>query len=122
MKRLVLIDDEDDIREVLKHSIEYTKDWTVQDAAGGEAGLELVRRVHPDAVLLDVMMPDMDGREVFRRLRRDPETEGLPVIFITASLQKNEIRELEELRPAGVLAKPFDPLTIADEIAGILGW
>ncbi len=121
-KKLVIVDDEDDIREVLRHAIEFTKDWTVLDASDGAAGLALIRRELPDAALLDVMMPKLSGRDLFRALREEAQTASIPVIFLTASLQKQDVRELEALGPKAVLAKPFDPLTIADQVEEILGW
>jgi len=121
-KKVVIVDDENDIREILRNALELTKDWIVLEAANGEAGLELVRQEMPDVVLLDVMMPRMDGREVFRVLRQDVKTSEIPVIFITASLQKQDVRALEAMGPLAVLAKPFDPLEIADKISELLGW
>jgi two-component system, OmpR family, alkaline phosphatase synthesis response regulator PhoP len=121
-KKIVIVDDENDIREILRHAIELIKDWTVLEAKDGASGLELIGREKPDAILLDVMMPNMDGREVFRRLRENPATTDIPTIFITASLQRAEVRALEELGPIAVLAKPFDPLEIVRKISDLLGW
>ena len=121
-KKLVIIDDEDDIREVLRHALEFTRDWIIFDARDGQAGLELIQREHPDAVVLDVMMPKMNGREVFRAIRSDAATAEMPVIFLTASVQRKDIRELEELGPTAVLTKPFDPTDISERIAELLGW
>lgn len=122
MRKIVIVDDENDIREILRNSIELTKDWTVLEASDGLKAIELIRREMPDAIVLDVMMPSIDGREVFRRLRQDVATKSIPVVFLTASLQRHEVRALEALGPEAVLAKPFDPLTIANEISEILGW
>jgi CheY-like chemotaxis protein len=121
-KKIVIVDDEDDIREILRHSLELTKDWIVMEASEGKRALELIRRESPDAIVLDVMMPSIDGREVFRQLREDPATATIPVVFLTASLQRHEVRALEALGPAAVFAKPFDPLAIADQISDLLGW
>lgn len=122
LRKIVIVDDEDDIREVLRHAIEFAKDWHVLDARDGEEGLALIVRELPDAVLLDVMMPKLGGREVFRALKKDDATAGIPVVFLTASLQKQDLRDLELLGPRAVLAKPFDPMTIADQIEQALGW
>jgi CheY-like chemotaxis protein len=121
-KKIVIVDDENDIREILRNSIELTKDWIVYESADGLEALEVIRREMPDAIVLDVMMPSIDGREVFRSLREDPVTTKIPVVFLTASLQRHEVRALEALGPVAVLAKPFDPLTIASEISSLLGW
>ena len=116
------MDDEKDIREILRHAIELTTKWTVVEASDGILGLELVRRELPDAVILDVMMPRMDGREVFRQLRHDPSIKSIPVIFLTASLQKQDVRALQELGPVAILEKPFDPIEIVSDISRLLGW
>lgn len=121
-KRIVIVEDEKDIRAILRHAIELIKGWSVLEAADGAAGLELIQRELPDAILLDVMMPKIDGRELFRRLRQNESTQSIPVIFITASLQRHEIQTLEELSPVAILAKPFDPIAIVRTISDLLGW
>jgi CheY-like chemotaxis protein len=121
-KRIVIVEDEKDIRAILRHAIELIKGWSVMEAADGAAGLDLIRRELPDAILLDVMMPKVDGRELFRRLRQDETTQSIPVIFITASLQRQDIESLEELSPVAILAKPFDPIAIVRTISELLAW
>jgi len=121
-RKLALVDDEKDIREILRHAIELTRKWTVVEASDGAQGLDLIRRELPDAILLDVMMPRMDGREVFRSILKDPLISSIPVIFLTASLQKHDIRALQELGPVAILEKPFDPIGIVSEISRLLGW
>jgi CheY-like chemotaxis protein len=121
-RRIVIVEDEKDIRAILRHAIELIKGWSVLEAADGAAGLELIQRELPDAILLDVMMPKIDGRELFRRLRQNESTQSIPVIFITASLQRHEIQSLEELCPVAILAKPFDPIAIVRTISDLLGW
>ena len=92
------------------------------EAENGAVGLELIRREIPDAVLLDVMMPKVDGREVFRILRQHEATGSIPVIFITASLQKRDLILLEALGPIAILPKPFDPIGIVNDISKLLKW
>ena len=121
-RRIVIVEDEKDIRAILRHAIELLKGWSVMEAADGAAGLDLIRREHPDAVLLDLMMPKIDGRELFRQLRQDESTKSIPVIFVTASLQRHEIQSIEELCPVAILSKPFDPVAIVRTISGLLGW
>ena len=121
-RRFVIVEDEKDIRAILRHAIELIKGWSVLEAADGAAGLELIRHELPDAILLDVMMPLVDGRELFRRLCQDGATRSIPVIFITASLQRHEIQSLEELCPVAILAKPFDPIAIVRTISELLSW
>jgi len=121
-KRLLLIDDEDDIREVAALSLETVAGWTVLLASSGDEGLQMAAGEKPDAILLDVMMPEMDGPGIFKRLQESETTRAIPVIFLTAKAQSVEQRLLLELGVAGVIAKPFDPLTLAQEIAQILQW
>ena len=121
-RKIAIVDDEKDIREILRHAIELTTKWEIIEASDGIQGLELIRRKIPDAILLDVMMPRMDGREVFRQLREDSAVSSIPVIFLTASLQKRDVRALQELGPVAILEKPFDPIGIVTTISELLVW
>jgi CheY-like chemotaxis protein len=122
VKRILIIDDEDDIREVAAMSLELNAGWEVLMASGGEEGFEKARREHPDAILLDVMMPVTDGPATLRKLQGDVSTARIPVVFLTAKQQAREKRRLAELGAAGILAKPFDPMTLADQVSEVLGW
>ena len=122
MARKVLIaDDEPNIVTSLEFLLEKAG-YEVKVARSGEEALELVESFAPDAVLLDVMMPTMDGPSTFGRLQDEPRTRSVPVILLTAKVQPAERRQYEGLGVAGVLAKPFDPLTLPDQISGLLGW
>jgi len=119
-KTVLIIDDEDDIREVAQVALEATTDWQVMEAPSGTKGIALAQAEHPDAVLLDLMMPDVDGMTVLTRLKADERTAGIPVILLTAKVQA--ARQCNRGDAAGVILKPFDPLRLAAEIAEILGW
>jgi CheY-like chemotaxis protein len=121
-KRVLLIDDEDDIREVAGMSLETVAGWTTMVASSGREGLKIAAEQQPDAILLDVMMPDMDGPSTFRNLQESAATRSIPVIFLTAKAQTREQRGFRELGAQGVISKPFDPLTLADQISELLGW
>lgn len=121
-RHILMIDDEPDIREVAQTGLEVIGGWRVTTAGSGRDGILRAADEEPDAILLDMMMPEMDGSEVFQRLRSDPSTAGIPIVFLTAKVQAAEQRHLRELGAEGVVAKPFDPLTLADEISAILGW
>jgi CheY-like chemotaxis protein len=121
-KRILVIDDEDDIREIAQIGLEMVAHWQVQAANSGEEGITKAKAERPDAILLDVMMPDMDGPTTFQKLRADPETSQIPVIFLTAKVQSADRRQFTDLGVKSVIAKPFDPLTLAEEVARILGW
>ena len=122
MKRVLIIEDEADIREVAQATLELSMGWEVLTAASGAAGVETAAAEKPDAVILDVMMPEMDGPTTFRRLEERPDTREIPVVFLTAKTQAADRERLEGLGAAGVVAKPFDPMTLGRQIAGILGW
>lgn len=121
MARILLIDDDDDIREVAQLSLEAVGGWEVISAASGSLGVAAARRERPDAILLDVMMPDMDGPTTLRHLRSGHDTEDIPVIFLTAKVHAGQ-QHLSGLGAAGVIAKPFDPMTLVDEVSQVLGW
>ena len=121
-KRVLIVDDEDDIRAVVQLSLEMVAGWDVLTASSGCEALECAAAERPDAILLDVMMPDMDGPTTFLKLSQTPATRGIPVVLLTAKVQAADQRRLSELGVAGVLAKPFDPMLLAGKIAGVLGW
>jgi len=119
-KRILIIDDEDDIRDVVRMSLEQTADWTTVTAASGCEGLARASAELPDAILLDVMMPDMDGATALARLKANPRTAAIPVIWLTAKVQA--ARQAANFQVAGVILKPFDPITLASQVAEVLGW
>ena len=120
--RILIIDDEDDIREVAALSLESVAGWEVIVASSGAQGLARAIEHKPDAILLDVMMPGMDGPTTFRELRKNPVTAKIPVLLLTAKVQSSDQRRFADLGVEAVLFKPFDPLTLSAEIAGVLGW
>jgi CheY-like chemotaxis protein len=120
-KHILLIDDEQDIREVTAASLETVAGWQVTLASGGDEGLKLAKRLLPDAILLDVMMPDQDGPATLRRLRKDRVTAKIPVIFLTAKIQTTD-QDPRGIGAVGSLSKPFDPLTLAQQVSELLGW
>jgi CheY-like chemotaxis protein len=120
--KVLIIDDEDDIREVAALSLESVAGWDVVTASSGAQGLARAIEHQPDAILLDVMMPGMDGPTTFRELRTNPATAKIPVLLLTAKVQSSDQRRFADLGVEAVLFKPFDPLTLSDQIAGALGW
>jgi len=121
-KHILLIDDEDDIREVAAMSLETVAGWRVTCARSCAEGVKLAEDATPDAILLDVMMPDQDGPQTLRLLRQNAKTKSIPVLFLTAKVQPVERQRLKDIGASGTLAKPFDPMKLADEIAQTLGW
>lgn len=122
MRHILIIDDEDDIREVASLSLEATAGWQISTASSGMQGIEQAKLCQPDAILMDVMMPDMDGPTTFKQMQRTPEISHIPVILLTAKVQGTDKRRFADLGVAAVLFKPFDPLTLAEQIAEALHW
>ena len=119
---VLIIDDEEDIRAVAALSLETVAGWEVATASSGAQGVARAEHLQPDAILLDVMMPGMDGRETVAALKKNPRTAPIPVVLLTAKTQTSEQNQLAGLGVNGVLRKPFDPLTLPGQIAEILGW
>lgn len=121
-KRILIIDDEADIREIAQMSLEAVPDWEISTALSGKEGLEKARQEQPDAVLLDVMMPEMDGPATLLKFQENVEVSHIPVVMLTAKVQTSDRRRFLALGVKGVLPKPFDPISLPAELAQILGW
>ena len=120
---VLVVDDDDSVRIITELALEKVAGWHVISAGGGAEALELARAHHPDAVLLDLMMPDVDGRATFLGLRADETTRDIPVVLLTAKLQVGGGPQIwDDLAVAGVIAKPFSPRTLGAEVAALLGW
>ncbi|MEA2144132.1 MAG: hypothetical protein QOI64_2562 [Solirubrobacteraceae bacterium] len=119
-KHILLVDDDDDIREVAGMSLETVGGRRVSRASTGTQGIAKARAERPDAILLDVMMPGIDGPTTFRRLRADPLTREIPVILLTAKVQAADRHRFEKLGVAGMLTKPFDPMALSDQVDATL--
>jgi CheY-like chemotaxis protein len=121
-KRILIIDDEADIREIAQISLEAVPDWEIFTAYSGKEGLEKALIEQPDAVLLDVMMPEMDGPATFQKFQENFEISHIPVVMLTAKIQTADRRRFLAMGAKGVLPKPFDPISLPSELADILGW
>lgn len=121
-KNILLIDDEETIQEVVQVGIEIEAGWQVAIASSGQEGINLAQNQQPDAILLDVMMPDMDGIATLSHLKANAQTCTIPVIFLTAKTQAAEKDQLHNLGVVDVITKPFNSMTLASQIAKILGW
>jgi CheY-like chemotaxis protein len=122
-RRVLVVDDEEAIREIAAISLEAVGGHEVVTAGSGQEALQQAAAEPLDAVLLDVMMPGLDGPGTLHRLQADPATRDIGVILLTAKVQATERTELGRLPGvAGVITKPFDPMTLAQQVASILGW
>ena len=121
-KRVLLIDDEDDIREVAQLCLEIVGKFDVVTASSGAEGIKRAAAHQPDAILLDVMMPEMDGPTTYRGLRANPSTREIPVILFTAKAALDSAADRKDLEGVSVINKPFDPMQLPVQIANALGW
>jgi CheY-like chemotaxis protein len=118
--RILHVDDEPDIREVVELSLSLDPAFTVRSCASGSDALAMAAEWLPDLILCDVMMPVMDGPAMLARLRESPQTARIPLVFMTARAQTRELEHFKSLGATGVIAKPFDPMTLASAIHGHL--
>lgn len=119
LERVLYVDDEPDIREVVELSLGLNVDLEVHTCGSGETALQLAHDLRPDMILLDVMMPGLDGPTTLRKLREMPDTAHVPVVFMTAKAMPQEIERFLALGAVAVIPKPFDPLSLADQVANI---
>lgn len=119
---ILIIDDEETIQTVVQFGIRMAAGWKVLTASSGSNGIQTAQVEKPDVILLDVVMPDMDGIATFRALQSHPETEEIPVIFLTAKAQATEKRQFNDLGVSGVITKPFNSLDLPEQISKILHW
>ena len=119
LQRILLADDEPDILEISKIALEIVGGFEVSVCLSGKILLERLPEFRPDLVIVDVLMPDMTGPEVFEEIRRRPEYDEVPVIYLTGVIQEEELEDLRETGVADIILKPFDPMTLADRINGV---
>ncbi len=119
-KRVLIIDDEQGIRETTQVCLEITGDWEVFTASSGQEGLVVAASSQPDVILLDVMMPDMDGLTTLKKIQSNPEIQHIPVVFLTAKAQPAEQRLFSQLKLAALITKPYDPFTLSDQLTEVI--
>jgi CheY-like chemotaxis protein len=118
--KILIIDDEEDSRTIAGMSLGMFGGLTVVEAASGKEGLQKAQEEKPDVILLDLLMPEMDGAETLSNLRKNPETLQIPVIFLTVKGMFSEFEQLKELGALAVLPKPFDPTQLSKQILQVL--
>jgi CheY-like chemotaxis protein len=121
LDRIMLVEDEGDIQAVAQLALEAVGGFSVRICSSGGEALKEVSRFAPDLILLDVMMPGMDGPATLAALRQLEESRNTPVVFMTAKIQPHERSYYEELGAIGVIPKPFDPMTLSSSIRTIWG-
>jgi CheY-like chemotaxis protein len=118
--KVLIVDDEADIRRIGELSLQSVAGWQVVLAESGPEGVVAAKTHRPDLILMDMMMPEMDGLTALGLLRQEPELSGTPVVFMTAKVQRDEISRYLDAGALGVVSKPFDPMTLPSEIEKIL--
>lgn len=119
VRKILYVEDEPNIQAVARMALEDIGGFEVRIAGSGEEGLAEAKRFEPDLILLDAMMPGLDGFGTFRELRRDPALRQIPVVFMTAKVQSHEVSSYLDLGAWAVIPKPFDPITLSDEIRAL---
>ena len=119
LNRILYIEDEPDIQAVAQLALEAVGGFTLKVCSSGEEGLDCAISFAPDLFLLDVMMPGLNGPDTYKALKEIPEVADVPVIFMTAKVQPTEVEEYKALGALEVIAKPFDPMTLSDQITAI---
>lgn len=122
-RMILIIDDEDDLREVAQISLETMAGWNVLTAGSGLEGVRLAEQTQPDLILLDVIMPHMDGPSTLQVLQNNPSTRHIPVIFLTAKIRARLVEQHDQAwGVVGLIRKPFDAVELADQVAVVAGW
>jgi CheY-like chemotaxis protein len=116
LERILLVEDDADIQSVALLALEVVGGFTVLACSSGREALAGAAPFAPDLILLDVMMPELDGPATLAGLRADPKTARVPVIFMTAKVQPHELARYRDLGALNVISKPFDPMTLSDSI------
>ncbi len=119
LTKILCVDDESDIRTIIKFALERKGHFTVQYCSSGQEAISVVEEFRPDLILLDIMMPVMDGVSTFYELRKLPVTKDTPVVFITAKSQRSEIEQFKKIGAVDVITKPFSAATLSDQLLEI---
>jgi len=121
-KQILIVDDQEHLRELVQLCLEDLAGWNTLVAESGQECLQILETERPNAILLDLSMPGMDGFAVYARLQSDPITRSIPVILLTARVMSSDMAEFAEMGVAGVIRKPFEVTTLPEKVAEMLGW
>lgn len=119
LNKILYAEDEPDIQEVAQMALDMMGGFTIHTCNNGEEAVAAAQGFAPDLMLFDVMMPNMDGPTALQEIRKQPGMENTPVIFMTAKVQSHEVQEYKDMGALDVIAKPFDPMTLAEDIRAI---
>lgn len=121
-RQILVVDDEEHLRELVQACLEDLGGWETLAAGSGEECLQILQTAQPNAILLDVSMPGMDGFTLYDRLQSNPLTCSIPVILLTAKVLPSDRAKFAQMNIAGVISKPIQPTILTVEVAEILGW
>ncbi|MEG4084220.1 response regulator [Microcoleus sp. POL10_C6] len=121
-KQILIVDDQEHLRELVQLCLEDLAGWDTLVAESGQECLQILQTERPNAILLDISMPGMDGFAVYDRLQSNPITRSIPVILLTARVMSSDMANFAEMGVAGVIRKPFEATTLPGKVAEILGW
>lgn len=119
-KSVLIVDDEEDVRSIVKLGLEMSANWQVLTASSGKEALDIAQTNQIDIILLDLMMPDWDGRITLEKFKANPHTKDIPVILMTAKNQSSAEAKLAGLEVAAIFTKPFRPLQLSEQITAVL--
>lgn len=119
LQRILYVEDDPDIQQIAVMVLETIAGFTLKACSSGTEALQHAIEFQPDLILLDVMMPGMDGPETLRELRKFPQLQHTPTVFMTAKVQPQEVQEYLAMGALGIIAKPFDPMSLADDLRNI---
>lgn len=119
LNSILMIEDEPDIQTVARLSLETVGGFNVEICSSGQEALDNILRINPDLILLDVMMPGMDGPTTLQEIKKIPELSNTPVVFMTAKVQPQEVQHYKDLGAIDVIPKPFDPMTLSENVQAI---
>ena len=119
LQRILYVEDEPDIQAVARIALETVGGFILQVCSSGEEALNTAVEFAPDLLLLDVMMPGMDGPSTLRELRKLPGLENIPTVFMTAKVQPQEIEQFKSFGALDVIPKPFDPMALSEQIIAV---
>ncbi|SNY91331.1 Response regulator receiver domain-containing protein [Cohaesibacter sp. ES.047] len=119
LKRITYVEDDPDIRAIAELALGSLGGFAIDLCASGQEALEKVPQFAPDLILMDVMMPGMDGTETFEKLKKDPASANIPVVFLTAKAQRHEVKEYRDNGAIDVIIKPFDPIELPYKVSCI---
>jgi CheY-like chemotaxis protein len=119
LNRICYVEDDEDIQKIVRMSLERVGKMTVEVVSDPLQAIEAIKAFKPELVMLDWMMPGMDGPTLFRKMKELPEVRGLPVVFITAKASQAELDELRALGAAGTISKPFSPRDLPEQLRAI---